>query len=157
MLWRALLASHDGQRDDASHRLATLGQRSDATVHVLNEVAWLRVATNLDLPDALDFARRAAKLDPKGAYVANTLAGVEAETGELHAAIADLRNAVQLDGRAEPSGADWFVLGRILEQAGLRDDAIAAYGRVTKTDPELFGTDSYTLATNRLKALGAKP
>jgi hypothetical protein len=88
--------------------------------------------------------------------MANTLAGVEAETGDLHAALADLATSVNLAGDGQPAPADWYVLARVLDQAGLRDDAIAAYRRVKKEQPELFNLDTYTLATNRLQALGAK-
>ena len=35
-------------------------------------------------------------------------------------------------------------------------DGLTAYRRVPKTDRDVFGTDIYTLATTRLKALGGK-
>lgn len=153
---RGLLAFHDGKRDDAIQRFTALAQRTDLKPQNLNGVAWLRVTTGLEIPDAVGIARRAQQLEPTSRAATNTLAGVEAEAGDLHTAIVDLRKAVDLDKRGVPDGSDWYVLGRILEQAGLRDDAIAAYRRVAKTDPELYALDTYTLATKRLQALGAK-
>ena len=135
---------------------AFVAGRATFTPQELNDVTWLKVSSNLDIPNVVGLIKHAAQLEPKSYPVANTLAGVEAETGDLHAAVADLRKAVDLDLTGEITASDWYVLGRILEQAGVRDDAIAAYRRVPKTDRDVFGTDIYTLATTRLKALGGK-
>jgi tetratricopeptide (TPR) repeat protein len=156
MYVRAILALHEGKRDEAVQRLSALAQRSDTTPQEVNEITWLKVTSNLDIPNGVELVKHAAQLESKSHAMINTLAGVEAETGDLHAALADVRKAVDLGATGEPSDADWYVLGRILEQAGLRDDAIRAYRRVHKAQPDVFATDTYTLATRRLKALGAK-
>ena len=42
-------------------------------------------------------------------------------------------NAIDASG-GEPDTEDWYVFGRLYEQYGLRQDAIAAYSRVEMTD-----------------------
>ena len=85
----------------------------------------------------------------------NTLAVVEAERGELHSAKTNGWKAMELDHRGKPSGADWYVVGRIAEQLGLRDDALSAYKRVAPNPRESFPTP-YELAQRRMRAL-ARP
>ncbi len=48
---------------------------------------------------------------------------------------------------------DWYVVGRIAEQCGLMDDAMALYRKVPKPErPQ--ANDTYVLAQQRLKKLG---
>jgi hypothetical protein len=61
---------------------------------------------------------------------------------------------MELDRHTRPDGVDWYVFGRIFEQLGLRDDAIAAYQRVAKAKPPSFLPSSYDFTQRRLKAVG---
>ena len=84
----------------------------------------------------------------------NTYAAVLAEVGEPAAAWDQLSPGLPLH---EAIGdADWYVLGRIAEQAGLRDDAIALYRRVRRTNEPGLPT-SGDFAQKRLKAMGVTP
>lgn len=117
----------------------------------LNNVAWYRLVKGSDLAVALELARRAAA-DAKGDYEPlSSLAAIEAEAGELDRAVEDNWRAMELRGGFEPRGADWYIVGRIDEQLGFRDDAIAAYRRVTRDGAEPM--TSYDLAQARLAAL----
>jgi hypothetical protein len=56
----------------------------------------------------------------------------------------------------EPDNAAWYVFGRIAEQYGERDAAIADYKRVdAPPDPRNLSDSPYLLAQRRLKILGA--
>jgi hypothetical protein len=57
----------------------------------------------------------------------------------------------------EPNSQAWYVLGRIAEQYGLNDVAIAAYQRVQKPEESwMDATDSWGLAQRRLAAIKAE-
>jgi tetratricopeptide (TPR) repeat protein len=137
-------------------RYDTLLQRPDATPGDRNNAAWLRLFTGTDLQAALELARKAAGPDrgSADAPALNTLAVIEAELGELGAAKLDGWQAMVTGGRDTPNAADWYLHGRIAEQLGLRDDAIAAYRRVPPGDAP---HTSHTLARRRLARLGARP
>ncbi|MBV8755791.1 MAG: DUF3857 domain-containing protein [Deltaproteobacteria bacterium] len=122
---------------------------------MLNEVAWEKLMLGIDLPGALEQARASVALDKKNAPALNTLAAAEAETGALRDAVKDIVHSIELAHRDDPDAADWYVLARVREESGLRDDAAAAYRRVTKNhDADLIPT-TYDLATTRLKNLGS--
>lgn len=122
---------------------------------LLNEVAWTKVVLAVDIPGALEQARSSVSLDKKSSMALNTLAAVEAESGQLRDAATDIHHAIELAHRDDPDPADWYVLGRVRETAGLRDDSIAAYRRVTKTYEADIIPTTYDLAVSRMKALGA--
>jgi hypothetical protein len=56
----------------------------------------------------------------------------------------------------EPDDDYWYAFGRIAEQFGDRETAIADYGKLQKPKIAMaIPTSSYQLAQNRLKAMGA--
>lgn len=59
----------------------------------------------------------------------------------------------------EPSPHEWYVIGRIAEACGLKDDAIAAYRRTKKPTGHrsVADADWYDLAVRGLKRLGVNP
>jgi tetratricopeptide (TPR) repeat protein len=122
----------------------------------LNQVAWMKLTWGVDLPGALYDVKRSVDLEKESRAAANTLAAIEAERGELRDAVKDIQHAVELAGVDEPAGADWYVLGRIYELAGLRDDAIAAYQRFHTYNPDDLIVSTGQLAAKRLEALGVK-
>ncbi|HWO25521.1 MAG TPA: DUF3857 domain-containing protein [Kofleriaceae bacterium] len=141
---------------EAARRYDALLQRPGATPGEHNEAAWLRLFLETDLSAALDLARKAAGTDrARGPALAlNTLAVIEAELGELGPAVLDGWQAMENADRATPENADWYLYGRIAEQLGLRDDAIAAYRRVAP-DPDPHS--SHKLAKRRLAKLAVTP
>ena len=86
----------------------------------------------------------------------HTLACLYAETGktkEAHDLLLRGMDDLNLD---EPNDAYWYAFGRIAEQYGEREIAIADYGKVKKPEQILaVPTSSYRLAQMRLKVLGA--
>jgi tetratricopeptide (TPR) repeat protein len=122
----------------------------------LNNVAWMKLVASVDLPGALFDAKKAVEIEKDSPYPANTLAAIRAENGELREAVIEVHRSTELSREDDTPGSDWYVLGRIYELAGLRDDAIAAYQRVTTIDTDDLTPHTDTLAAARLKALGAK-
>ena len=57
----------------------------------------------------------------------------------------------------EPNEAFWYAFGRIAEQNGEPDVALAIYKRVTKPKwPDAIPSSSYWLAQNRIKAMATE-
>jgi len=120
----------------------------------INYVAWYRLGVGGDLAPALELARKAVDKAPQDPGIINTLAAIEAEMGDLDRAIRDNWKAMVLRKSVEPDGGDWYVVGRIEEQLGLRADAAAAYKRVPAPRFDQI-LSVYALAQRRLAALGA--
>jgi hypothetical protein len=103
------------------------------------------------LPAALVNAKRAQQMAPGVSRVLNTLAAIEAASGDVGRAAADTKASMDSIPGRPPRDADWFVAGLIDEQLGLTDDAIAAYRRITQ--PSVDPTSTYVYAQKRLAAL----
>lgn len=147
---RFSVTAERGSVADTLLRSSAIVQHRRASPGDLNLAAWYRLFVGSDLPVALEQARKAvgqANYYPQ----VNTLAAIEAELGELDRAVRDNWKALDLRGSLVPEGADWYVAGRIAEQLGLRDDAAAAYKRVTASGIGQFTT--YELAQKRLAAM----
>ncbi|HJW96239.1 MAG TPA: hypothetical protein VJ901_21705, partial [Thermoanaerobaculia bacterium] len=54
--------------------------------------------------------------------------------------------------RDQPDSSDWYVLGRMAENYGVREAALAAYKRVDKKEND--GASVWELAQRRLAAMG---
>ena len=58
----------------------------------------------------------------------------------------------------EPNSDYWYAFGRIAEQYGEQETAMANYARVTKPEKTIaIPSSSYRLAQNRLKILSSAP
>src|SRR4029079_1560971 len=110
--------------------MAPVTARSQADAGVLNDIAWVMMAEGSDLAGALALARRADSAQKDDSSIVNTLAVVLVEQGELGEAHTEGWRAMWLGRRPEHTTADNYLIGRIAEQLGLRDDAIAAYKRI---------------------------
>jgi tetratricopeptide (TPR) repeat protein len=121
----------------------------------LNQLAWsaLYYAGTPDQAKAL--GERAERASVKVApALANTLAAIEAASDRPFSAWRYLKPAIEAHRDAVPSRADWYVIGRIAEDYGLRDDAIVAYRRVTPPTVHGLGPSSYDFARRALARLG---
>ncbi|TMQ10175.1 MAG: tetratricopeptide repeat protein [Deltaproteobacteria bacterium] len=143
-----------GATAEIDRRADALVNHPAATPQDFNYVAWYRLGGGGDLTSALELARKGVDKLPRNANVVNTLAAIEAERGELDAALQDNWRALSLRDTAQPTDGDWYVVGRIEEQLGLAADAAAAYRRVTRP-PNGGLLDTYTLAQRRLAAMRA--
>ena len=122
----------------------------------LNNVAWLKLAEATDLKGALALAQRGVQARPEEPHVLNTIAAIEAELGQLGEAKQHLAKSVEAKSLARPDDSDLYVQGRILEQLGLVDDAIAIYRQLKPVTSGTFTPEASDLARKRLQALGVK-
>jgi transglutaminase-like putative cysteine protease/Flp pilus assembly protein TadD len=120
----------------------------------LNDMAWYslfigKVGT-ADIEDAL----KAAQLSNNRASDLHTLGCVYAEVGKTKEAREVLIQAMDVLDLDEPDENYWYAFGRIADQYGERDVAIADYLRVAKPKRAVdIPTSSYQLAQIRLQAL----
>ncbi|HEX7678356.1 MAG TPA: hypothetical protein VF713_09540, partial [Thermoanaerobaculia bacterium] len=125
------------------------------TTNDYNEAAWMALFTGKGLDRAIDDARRATADEAHASYGSlHTLAALYAESGKSTESRQTLLTAMDRKATDEPGSDDWFVLGRIAENYGIRDAALAAYKRVEKG--ELTGTSTWELTQRRLGVIGGK-
>ncbi len=120
----------------------------------LNNSAWSSLFTGnvqqADLEDAL----RATQLGTNNASFLHTLGCIYAEVGKVKEAREVLIQAMDILNLDEPDENYWYAFGRIAEQYGERDAAIADYKRVPKPKNALeVPTSTYRLAQMRLQGL----
>ncbi|HEX2123315.1 MAG TPA: hypothetical protein VHL59_16920, partial [Thermoanaerobaculia bacterium] len=117
-----------------------------------NNAAWNALLSGTNLDRALGEAQQAMQLPGAGPALLHTLASLYAETGKSLEAREALLQSMDDAGREEPADHDWYVLGRIAENYGATDAALAAYKRVEKPQTQL-ASSTYVLAARRLKAI----
>ncbi|HEY0140796.1 MAG TPA: DUF3857 domain-containing protein [Thermoanaerobaculia bacterium] len=117
-----------------------------------NNIAWNALLSGSNLERALEDAREAMKLPGGNAALLHTLASLYAETGKSLEAREALLQSMDSAGREDPAPHDWYVLGRIAENYGVTDAAMAAYQKVEK--PKNLAASTYLLAERRMKAIG---
>jgi len=136
-----------------AQKLADLG-KEDATL--LNNVAWDALFTGKVTQNDVQRAIRATEMQKDAAFILHTLACLYAEVGDTKDAHDVLLRAMDDWNLDEPNDEVWYVLGRIAEQYGEREIAIADYRKLKKPEDVLaIPTSTYTLAQMRLKAMGA--
>ncbi len=136
-----------------AQKLSDLG-KEDAMM--LNNVAWYSLFTGKVGDDDVAKAIRATEMEKDAPFILHTLACLYAETGRTKEAHDVLLRAMDLWNLDEPNDEVWYVLGRIAEQYGERDIAIADYRKLKKPDRILaIPTSTWRLAQMRLNAMGA--
>jgi transglutaminase-like putative cysteine protease/tetratricopeptide (TPR) repeat protein len=135
-------------------RLVELGK---ANASDFNELAWITLFAPPVSDQALDDARRAVEISKRRSHgTLHTLAALQAERNQLSEAGATLAEAID-DNGGRPVPSDYYVLGRIAEQLGLRDEALANYRQVKEpTNAATSSTSSQRLAEGRIRALTAQ-
>ena len=153
---RVLVSNAEGREDYAkAHVLAqNIVDEGKAEPQDLNMIAWDSLFTgkvgSADIEDAL----KAAQLSNNNTNILHTLGCVYAEVGktkEAREVLIQSMDALNLD---EPDENYWYAFGRIAEQYGERDAALANYARVTKPKTAVEIPESaYQLAQIRLRSL----
>ena len=120
-----------------------------------NQIAWLSLFLRTANADDVAHARKAVELSHRrNRPLLNTLAAVLADTGKVAEARDVLVESLRVAGRDEPLAADFYVLGRIAEQVGLRAEAIAFYQKEPAPPAGIApGMSAHVLAQRRLAAL----
>jgi tetratricopeptide (TPR) repeat protein/transglutaminase-like putative cysteine protease len=123
---------------------------------LLNIIAWYALFTGKVEDADVAAAIKATQLSKDNAHILHTLACLYAETGKPREARDLLLRAMDELNIDEPTDDYWYAFGRIAEQYGERDIAIADYRKLQKPKEILaIPTSSYRLAQTRLKVLGA--
>ncbi|MGA3328943.1 MAG: hypothetical protein ABSF45_31215 [Terriglobia bacterium] len=133
-------------------------ERGKGNTNQLNSVAWQTLFfTRPEGPD-LETVLKAAESHTSDSYLLHTLGCLYAEVGKTKEAYDVLIRAMDLRDFDEPNGDFWYAFGRIAEQYGERQIALADYAKVTKPKRDIDIPDScYRLAQNRLKVLQSDP
>ena len=124
---------------------------------LLNSIAWFALFTGKVEDADIATAIKATQMAKDNPAILHTLACLYAETGKTKEARDLLLRAMDELNLDEPNDDYWYAFGRIAEQYGERDIAIADYRKLEKPKNALaIPTSSYRLAQMRLKALGAE-
>jgi len=122
---------------------------------LLNSMAWFALYTGKADQADLSTATKANQMEHDSPAILHTLACLYAETGktkEAHDLLLRAMDELNLD---EPNDDYWYAFGRIAEQFGELDVAIADYRKLEKPKVAMaIPTSTYQLAQNRLKVLG---
>ena len=120
-------------------------------------MAWYALFVGKVEKSDIDDALKATQLSSNNGTLLHTLGCLYAEAGSTEKARGVLLQAMDAMNLNEPDNNFWFAFGRIAEQYGERDAAIADYSRVTKPKSEYENSASpYRLAQLRLQALHAE-
>jgi tetratricopeptide (TPR) repeat protein len=136
----------------------SLAEEGKAEPQDLNDIAWLSLFTGKVEASDLEDALKASQLSNNSPNILHTLGCVYAEVGKTKEAREVLIQAMDKLNLDEPDDNYWFAFGRIAEQYGERDTALANYARVSKPKRaiEIPGS-SYYLAQVRLQVLRSEP
>jgi tetratricopeptide (TPR) repeat protein len=123
---------------------------------LLNNIAWYALFTGKVEDADIATAIKSTQMAKDNPSVLHTLACLYAEVGrtkEAHDLLLRGMDDMNLD---EPNDAYWYAFGRIAEQYGEREIAIADYRKLEKPKRTLeIPTSTYRLAQMRLKIIGA--
>jgi len=124
---------------------------------LLNSMAWFALFTGkVDQAD-ITTGIKATQLARDNPAILHTLACLYAETGQAKEARDLLLRAMDDLNLDQPTDDYWYAFGRIAEQYGERDIAIANYRKLEKPKEALaVPTSRYRLAQMRLKVLGVE-
>ena len=123
---------------------------------LLNNIAWYALFTGKIEDADLATAIKSTQMAKDSPSILHTLACLYAEVGrtkEAHDLLLRGMDDMNLD---EPNDSYWYAFGRIAEQYGEREIAIADYRKLEKPKRTLeIPTSTYRLAQMRLKIMGA--
>jgi tetratricopeptide (TPR) repeat protein/transglutaminase-like putative cysteine protease len=136
-----------------AQKLADQGKQD---AELLNSTAWFALFSGKVQDSDIANAIKSTQLAKDNPHILHTLACLYADTGRTKEARELLLRSMDELNLDEPNDDYWYAFGRIAEQYGERDIAIADYRKLEKPKGALsIPTSSYTLAQMRLKALGA--
>jgi tetratricopeptide (TPR) repeat protein len=147
-----LAAQH--QYEAAYRQALKVAANAEARAVDFNELAWLSLYFERDGGPDIDSALRAAQEQQSSSSILHTLGCLYAEVGKTREAREVLLQSMDASNLAQPSSDYWYGFGRIAEQFGEREVALADYAKVTPPkDPALEYFSTYRLAQIRIQAL----
>jgi Flp pilus assembly protein TadD len=146
----ANVALERSEYKEAMAHYASLLDGSKPMALEYNQHAWTSLFAGEDLEKAVQSARQATAQVPDDHATLNTLAVLYAEQGKSSEARDTLLESLEYEEDALRP-ADWYVVGRIAENYGIRDVASEAYRRIEK--PTRASSSAWELAQKRLAGL----
>ncbi len=150
----SLASTNSGDFEAARGHMQQIIDHSRPDAGDYNNLAWNALFTGTAFDQAIEHANQAVSLSGGWGSI-HTLAALYAEAGKSLEARTKLLEAMDTAGHEEPSSVDWYVLGRIAENYGATDAALAAYKRVTMPKVER-ASSTYALAQRRVQLLAKK-
>jgi tetratricopeptide (TPR) repeat protein len=139
-------------------RVQSIGQKiidsGQAQEFDLNNISWDALFVGKVTDSDVALALKAVELSSNKGNALHTLGCLYAELGQTEKARGVFLQAMDLATLDEPDDDYWYAFGRIAEQYGERETAIADYSRLAKPSVEIPGS-TYQLAQDRLQALRA--
>jgi tetratricopeptide (TPR) repeat protein len=127
--------------------------RGEANSQDLNSLAWAALCGKKLTPEMIEAAQNSVKMGKAEEFgPLHTLAAVYAETGKTTEAREIMLHGMDAGGRLEPDSESWYVFGRIAEEYGLHETALADYRRVEK-ESEQLPSSTWELAQKRIATL----
>jgi tetratricopeptide (TPR) repeat protein/transglutaminase-like putative cysteine protease len=125
-----------------------------------NSYAWLGLFDDSLGADITSAAQQSNMISRNGNFASlHTLACIYAAQGKVTDAQQVLTQAMTAANMAKPNSEVWYALGRLYEDYGLRDAALAAYKRVEAHEWDdhayIDPMSTYLLAQARIASLGA--
>jgi hypothetical protein len=154
---RTMTVNSFASRDYATAYARGLKVLSDprSTSSDMNQIAWSSLFYDREGGPDVENAQRAAQTNAIQAL--HTLGCAYAEIGKTREAREVLLQSMAARNMVEPSDDFWYAFGRIAEQYGERDIALADYAKVKPPeDASLIYQSSYELAQHRIKVLARK-
>jgi tetratricopeptide (TPR) repeat protein len=155
---RALAVNAGTQGDYAAAyaRYLKVLESPSSVVGDSNSLAWLSLFFERPGGPDVDSALRATQIQRVNVGPAlHTLGCVYAEMGKTREAREVLLQSMDARAIVEPNSEYWYAFGRIAEQYGEREIALADYAKVTPSpDPVREWDSTYRLAQQRIAVLG---
>jgi tetratricopeptide (TPR) repeat protein len=145
----------DGRGDFAQARKLTrpLIDSNRAEMYDINLYTWDSLFLHNTTTDDVTMLQHAITAKSNSGFAEiHTLACLYAEVGNTKEARDLLLRAMDAAGLEEPNEAIWLGLGRIAEQYGMSDVALALYAKVSKT-PDALPASNYDLAQLRVATI----
>jgi len=157
MMAQLRIESSRGNFDAARNWGQKIVSQGKEDAGVLNSIAWFALFTGKVSQADIATAIKATQMSKDNPAILHTLACLYAEAGQPKDAHDLLLRGMDDLNLEEPDDDYWYAFGRIAEDYGEREIAIADYKKLAKPkDPIQIPTSTYVLAQARLKVLGAK-
>lgn len=156
---RAQVTSAFASRDYATAYARALKVIADprSMANDMNQAAWISLYFEREGGPDVENAQRAAQSRETATQALHTLGCAYADIGKTREAREVLLQSMATRNMVEPSGDFWYAFGRIAEQYGEREVALANYAKVKPPEDETLSyQSSYELAQRRIKALERK-
>ncbi len=128
-----IIGTHEAGVPEALALLQNQIDGGEVSSRMYNLYAWTAMYAKTLPKNALLYAERAASATKfNNAAILHTLGCIYAASNQPGRAMQAFLRLLEMKGARQPTGADWYLYGRIAEAHGLKDTARTAYKRVKR-------------------------